>query len=419
MSHRIAILHYSAAPVVGGVEAVIQAHARLLGQAGKQVTVIAGRGEAGAMPEGTKFKLIPEMDSMHPQVSRISTALEQGRVPDDFEGLAEHLRALLETFLASFDHVIAHNLFTKHFNLPLTTALCRLLDAKRLRNCIAWCHDITWTSPHSKSKVHPGFPWDALRTYRPDVTYVAVSRSRQGELAGLLDIPQEKVRMIYNGVEPSSLLGLSPEGEALIQRLSLWERDLVLLLPVRITQAKNIEFAFQVTAELKRDGLRPLLVVTGPPDQHDQSKMDYYRSLQELRQELKIEAEARFVYEAGPNPGEPCILDSRQVGELYRVSDLLFMPSHREGFGLPVLEAGLAGLPVICTPFPAAREIGAEEVLMFEKTDPPEKVAGLIQTWFEHSPVARFHRRVRQGYTWQAIVAHNLLPLLDGGATAA
>ena len=413
MASRVAILHYSVAPVVGGVEAVIQAHARLLVEAGIQVTVIAGRGEAEALPPGTEFKLVPEMDSQHPEISRVSAALEQGQVTEEFESLAQRLQAALEPALAPFGHVIAHNLFTKHFNLPLTTALCRLLDGKRLRGFIAWCHDITWTSPRSRNKVHPGFPWDALRTFRPDITYVAVSRSRQEELAGLLDVPREKVRMVPNGVEPASLLGLSPEGEALIQRLDLWQRDLVLLLPVRVTQAKNIEFALQVTAELKKGGIRPLLIVTGPPDQHDRSKMDYFHSLQKLRSELKIEEEARFVYETGPIAGEAYVIDSKLVGELYRVSDMLFMPSHREGFGMPVLEAGLAGLPVVCAPFPAAREIGLEDVLAFDKTDSPEKVAGLIRAVFEGSPVSRFRRRVRQGYTWQAIVEHDLLPLLD------
>ena len=47
-------------------------------------------------------------------------------------------------------------------------------------------------------------------------------------------------------------LALSQPGEALIERLGLWESDLVLLMPVRITQAKNIEYAIQVTAALKQ-----------------------------------------------------------------------------------------------------------------------------------------------------------------------
>jgi hypothetical protein len=59
----IAILHYTAAPVIGGVEAVIQAHAGLLLHHGYQVSVIAGRGAAEALPGGAEFILIPEIDS--------------------------------------------------------------------------------------------------------------------------------------------------------------------------------------------------------------------------------------------------------------------------------------------------------------------------------------------------------------------
>ena len=55
----IAILHYSAPPVVGGVEAVIQAHAQTFVQAGYPVTVVAGRGEAAALPEGVDLILRP------------------------------------------------------------------------------------------------------------------------------------------------------------------------------------------------------------------------------------------------------------------------------------------------------------------------------------------------------------------------
>ena len=78
------------------------------------------------------------------------------------------------------------------------------------------------------------------------------------------------------------------------------EADLVLLMPVRITQAKNIEFALQVTASLKSKNIRPKLVVTGPPDPHDPEDMAYYQSLLELRQKLGVEREVRFVYSSGP-----------------------------------------------------------------------------------------------------------------------
>ncbi len=98
---------------------------------------------------------------------------------------------------------------------------------------------------------------------------------------------------------------------------------------------------------------------------------------------------------------------------------MLFMPSHREGFGMPVLEAGLAGLPVICTDVPAAREIAGEDVLLFRSDDRPESVANLILTWAERSPVHRLRRRVRQDYSWTAVFERNMIPLLNGERQAA
>ena len=65
---KVGILHYSAPPVIGGVESVILAHTRLLVEAGYRTTVIAGRGDARALPKGAKLIRIPEMDSQHPQV---------------------------------------------------------------------------------------------------------------------------------------------------------------------------------------------------------------------------------------------------------------------------------------------------------------------------------------------------------------
>ena len=151
-----AILHYTAPPVVGGVEAVIQAHARAFMEAGYPVTVVAGWGDGGALPPGVEFVRISEMDSRFQEIVEASEFLERGEVPNGFGSLVDQLEESLAETLARFDNVIAHNVFTKHFNLPLTAALHRLLDADTIRHCIAWCHDFTWTSPNSRSKVHPG-----------------------------------------------------------------------------------------------------------------------------------------------------------------------------------------------------------------------------------------------------------------------
>ena len=408
---KIGILHYSAPPVVGGVEAVIAAHANLLLADGYPVTMVAGQGQANSLPEDVQLEIIPEIDSQHTQIVEMNEFLEVGEVPAGFEQMTEKIKLSLEPILAEFGGLIVHNVFTKHFNLPLTVALYRLLDAGSIKRCIAWCHDFTWTSPSSGSKVFDRYPWDLLKTFRRDVVYVVVSKRRQRTLADLLGCPLEEIKVVYNGVDPAEILGLTQEGQALIERLGLFDNDLILLMPVRVTKAKNIELALKVVSALK-EKVAPKLVLTGPPDPHDAKNMEYYHSLQELRQELGVEREMRFVFESGPDPDKPYFIGLDVVGDLFRVSDVMFMPSHREGFGMPVLEAALVGIPVISTSVPAAQEIGADNVVIFDAKAEPQEIAALIIGRTQDNPLHRHRRSVRQQYTWQAIFERDIKPLL-------
>src|SRR5690606_2057884 len=105
-------------------------------------------------------------------------------------------------------------------------------------------------------------------------------------------------------------------GLALIDQLSLWESDLNLLLPVRITQAKNLELAVHVIAALKQNGIHPRLVVTGPPDPHNPANMQYLQDLLDLRKRQGVTEEVRFSDEGGPAPGHPVIVGVDVVADL-------------------------------------------------------------------------------------------------------
>jgi len=413
-----AILHYAAPPVVGGVEGVIEAHVRTFVEAGLPVTVIAGRGEQTALPANVELVRLPEIDTRHPEIAEISARLRRGEVPSRFDAVAERLVERLKPLVSRFDHLIVHNVLTKRFNLPLTAALFRLLDDTVISHCIVWCHDIGWTSEHSLPNLHAGYPWDLLRTYRDDVSYVVVSRQRQRALADLFDCPPDRIRVIYNGVDPAFLLGLTEEGRSLIDRMALLASDLILLMPVRVTQAKNIELALHVVAALKARNEDARLVLTGPPDPHDEESMAYFRELQGLRRELGVEDEMRFVFESGPNQDEGFTIGMPVVADLFRVSDVVFMPSHREGFGMPVLEAGLVGKPMVCTDVPAAREIGGEDVVVIDPEGDPQHIAERIVSLVEKTAVHRLRRRVREKYTWTAIFERDIRPLLEGGKGA-
>ena len=411
---KTAILHYSASPVIGGVEGVIQAHCQVLLQHGYPVSVIAGRGDQKSLPEGTIFHHVPELDSQHPEVLKISAALEDGHVPQNFDSFTQQITKKLSQILISYDNLIVHNVFTKHFNIPLSAAMNQLLDLEEIHNCIAWCHDFTWTSLNSRSKVHEGYPWDLLRKYDSRVTYVSVSKERQKTLANLYNQPDENIQVVYNGVDPQVLLGLSEEGYRLIQKLDILDSDLILLMPLRVTQAKNIEYALHLLKNLKERGTRTKLIHTGPPDPHSESSMAYYHSLQKLRRDLDLENDMHFIFESGKHPNTPNEISLDIVGELYRVSDVMLMPSHREGFGMPVLEAGLVGIPAICTfAVPAAVEIGGEDVTVFKVSDDYENLGSTLLEWTKTNPQYRFKRRIRQKFTWDAIFRQDILPLLS------
>ena len=71
---------------------------------------------------------------------------------------------------------------------------------------------------------------------------------------------------------------------------------------------------------------------------------------------------------------------------------------------MPVLEAGLAGIPVFCADnIPAASEIGAQDVIRFSADADAEEVADLILKWIDGSSILRLRRRVRQNLTWDSI----------------
>lgn len=55
-------------------------------------------------------------------------------------------------------------------------------------------------------------------------------------------------------------------------------------------------------------------------------------------------------------------VDRSTLAAIYRRSALLLLPSEREGFGLPLVEALSCGTPVVASDIPALREVGAEAV---------------------------------------------------------
>ena len=405
---NVSIVHYAGPPIVGGVESTIYHHARLLVGAGFQVQVIAGRGEP--FHPRVPFHLIPEADSRHPEVLEVGAALARGEVPPAFYTLRDRLVDRLRPLLAESDACIVHNAVTLHKNLPLTAAL-RILSDGAVTRFVAWCHDFAWQDALYTPDLHPGYPWDLLRTPWPGVRYVVVSADRRGRLAALLGIPEETIRVVHPGVDVVEFLKLGSGTRRLVEELDLLPADPLMLLPARITRRKNIEFAIRVTAALVPHKPWATLLVTGPPGPHNPANVAYLQSLRDLREGLGVADRVHFLYEHGPGD-EPLYVTDEMMADLYRLSDLLLFPSRREGFGIPVLEAGLARLPIFAADIPPVRESAGPFAHRFDPEGDPHAVARAIADHLASDTAYRMRRRVLDRFTWRAILQRDLIPLL-------
>lgn len=79
---------------------------------------------------------------------------------------------------------------------------------------------------------------------------------------------------------------------------------------------------------------------------------------------------------------------------------------------MPVLEAGLTGIQIVCRAVPAAQELAEKTATIFSTDSDPESVADQIVEMLSSSLTAHLRQRVRKHYTWQAIYEDDIHPLL-------
>lgn len=409
---RIAILHYAGPPVVGGVEQTIAYQARGLADLGYSVRVISGSGDV--FDQRIETHIQPLFGSTHPDVLRVKKALDHGELPADFDTMRDQIAAALREVLADCDVCIAHNVHTLHKNIPLSAALAQLTDEDNCR-FIAWCHDLAWTNEQYRAEMHDGYPWDLLAAAWKNTQYVTVSEPRRTELAGLLGVSEDLITVVVPGVDPARFFSWTDTTTHLVNALHLLDADGILLLPARLTRRKNITLALHVLAALRQQSPRDFrLVVTGPPGPHNPTNPGYLGELLDLRRDLKLENAAHFAYACGTSSVEPLLLDDATLFNLYQLADALLFPSTQEGFGIPVLEAGLAGLPVFCADIPPLRHTGGDDAYYFDpQTTPPDDIAAQILKTLDAYPPYRLRVRVRQTYRWDSIIRSQLVPLIE------
>jgi glycosyltransferase involved in cell wall biosynthesis len=353
---RLAIVHYTKPPVVGGVERVMGEQASALAQLGHDVVVMDRKDwrETGT----------PEWAS------------------------------------SALDAVIVHNVLTMPFDLEWTRELTRMAAATPAVRWVNWVHDVAAVNP---AYAHLGWIEPACRA-----AVVAVSQVRAREWADVAGLRVEEVTVIPNGVDAVAALGLTERVAALAEARDLWGSDLNLLQPVRLVRRKNVEQGLRLVAALRREKVRARLVVTGAPDPHQGDGQRYFVELQALAGLLRIEDDVVFAGEGGA-------LSDADLRALYALCDGLFFPSRSEGFGLPLLEAGLHRMPVWCSDLAVHREVLGEGAEWFDAEGDVALLAERMGKWCGSDPVLRARRRTWREHSWVTLCKERLEPLLVAG----
>jgi glycosyltransferase involved in cell wall biosynthesis len=108
-------------------------------------------------------------------------------------------------------------------------------------------------------------------------------------------------------------------------------------------------------------------------------------------------------------------LTEEELRTLYQTAAVFVLPSSYEGFGLPVLEALLAGLPAVTVKAASLPEVGGEAACYVDSPE-PELLAGKIKEMLrlsvpERSRRAELGRAWAEAFTWQRTAMQTLAAL--------
>jgi glycosyltransferase involved in cell wall biosynthesis len=315
------------------------------------------------------------------------------RIPQGPEG-----GALLLSELPHYQTVFVHNVLTMPFAPAWTEALWQLASAHPRTRWVSWIHDLAATNPHyeiPKSSL--------LRQSSPHFLPIAISAHRAQEFQELTGTP---CQVIPNGIDPEALLELTPAVAKFTDRYQLFQRSIVLLQPARLLPRKNVGFSLEVAHALKNSGKSCALLVTGAPDAQNAASLQYATRLLELRDQMALQDTAFFLNDLFP-------VGAKDLAALYRLSDAVLFPSLQEGFGLPLLEAALHRIPLICPNTPPLGTLIPEGGLRYPPESTAADLACSLVALLEQKPQNQARKSVLQNYCWDILYQTALSPLLE------
>lgn len=225
-------------------------------------------------------------------------------------------------------------------------ALNQRLEWRPARATITTFHDLfVMTAEYSTPEFRKRFTRQARDAAARSDLIIAVSQFTANQVHELLNVERSRIRVVYHGVHQFSLVSPQP-------------REPVILFVGALQKRKNIGRlveAFEQTDPHWR------LILAGNGTGFGVASI--YERIDRSPRRNQIEVTG--------------YVNERKLQELYGRASIFAFPSLDEGFGIPILEAMLHGVPVLTSKRSATAEVAGNAALLTDPEDTEEIAAGL------------------------------------------
>jgi len=234
---------------------------------------------------------------------------------------------------------------------------------------------------------------------------MTVSESSKRDILRFVDIPPEKIDVIYNAYDERFTVEPCEE-EVVRVRERFQLHDEFVLYAGNVKPHKNLERLIQAFHLVRGRGLDHLkLVLIG-------DEISRYAALRRAVHQHQLHKYVRFL---GYLPEETLAI-------MYRLAGLFVFPSLYEGFGLPPLEAMASGTPVVTSNVSSLPEVVDDAAVLVDPYDPGAIADGMYRVLTDEQLRRSLRRkglaRARQ-FSWEHSVSRvrDIYSLAAGAST--
>jgi glycosyltransferase involved in cell wall biosynthesis len=220
---------------------------------------------------------------------------------------------------------------------------------------------------------------------------LTVSESSKRDILRFVDLPPEKIDVIYNAFDER--FGVEPREEDVVRVRERYQlHDEFVLYAGNVKPHKNLERLITAFHLVRQRGLDHLKLVLIGDD------ISRYAALRRAVHRYQLHQYVRFL---GYLPEET-------LAVMYRLSGVFVFPSLYEGFGLPPLEAMASGTPVVTSNVSSLPEVAGDAAMLVDPYDPGALADAMVRVLTDESLRKDLRRRglerARQ-FSWEQSVA--------------